>query len=132
MRGLLDADVRSVHHRLVMMTVRVVMMEHVILMVTMVTVTNATVSEGGRGVFVHRVDVMEVSRFVVAVVRRVRIGTSNRPWQRLTPHTERARFRSFLVFSLPLQSSKSTGTSTTDMSDAGTRCVVHVGDVWTL
>ena len=120
------------HHRLVVMTVRIVMMEHVILVVSMVPVTNATVSEGGRGVFVHRVDVMEVSWLVVAVVRRVRVGASDRSWQRLTPHTEGARFRSFLVFSLPLQSSKSAGASTADLSDAGTRRVVYVGDVWTL
>ena len=115
-----------------MMTVRIVMMEHVVLVVSMVPVTNATVSEGGRGVFVHRVDMMEVSWLVVAVVRRVRIGASDRSWQRLTPHTERARFRSFLIFSFSLQSSKSTGASTADLSDAGTRRVVHVGDVWTL
>lgn len=120
------------HHRLVVMTVRIVMMEHVVLMVSMVTVSNATVSEGGRGVFVHLVGVMEVSWLVVAVVRRVRIGTSDRPWQRLTPYTEGARFRSFLIFSLPLQSSKSTGASTADLSDAGTRRMVHVGDVWAL
>jgi len=115
-----------------MMTVRIVMMEHVILVVTMVTVTNATVSKGGRGIFVHRVNVMEVSWLVVAVVRRVWIGASDRSWQRLTPHTEGARFRSFLIFSLPLQSAKSTGASTADLSDAGTRRMVHVGNVWAL